>query len=116
MASRPAEELVQGIARAYEAALAALAAPHGATLPVVQGHLDQVDQLTLELREQEPLGAVDPLSIRRVQELHSQLCAILEGTKMRMSSQLRRTGEGRRALKGYRSRSTAVGRYHRSEG
>ncbi len=113
MASSPTEDLVQEIAGAYEAALAAL---HGTELKAVQGRLDQVDQLTRELQKQDPLGVVDPKWTRRVQELHSQLCTVVEAAKTRMSSQLQRAGEGRRALKGYGSKGAATGRYHRSEG
>ena len=62
MGSSPTEELVQEIAGAYEVALAAL---HGTDLEAVQGHLDQVDQLTRELQKQEPLGVVDPSGLGR---------------------------------------------------
>jgi len=113
MGSSPTEELVREIAGAYEAALAAL---QGTDLEAVQGRLDQVDQLTVELQKQQPLGAVDPQWTRKVQELHSQLCTVIEAAKTRMSSQLRKAGEGRRALKGYGGKGAATGTYHRSEG
>lgn len=113
MASSPTEALVQEIAGAYEAALVAL----GSTdLETVQGRLHRVDQLMNDLQKQQPPGVVDPKWTRRVQELHTQLCTVIEGAKSRMSSQLERAGQGRRALKGYGGKGTATGRYYRSEG
>jgi hypothetical protein len=113
MGSSPTEDLLQEIAGAYEAALAAL---HATDLEVVRGRLDHVDELTKELQKQEPPGVVDPKWARRVQELHSQLCTVIEGARSRMSSQLQRAGQGRRALRGYGSKSASTGTYYRSEG
>jgi hypothetical protein len=113
MASSPTEELVQEIAGAYEAALEALSSTD---LETVQGRLDRVDQLTKELQEQEFLGVVDPKWTKRVVALHSQLMTVIEGAKARMSSQIERAGQGRRALRGYGGKGSATGRYYRSEG
>lgn len=113
MASSPTEALVQEIAGAYESALVALGS---SDLEAVQGRLDRVDQLMSELQEQQPLGIVDPKWKRRVEELHAQLCTVIEGAKARMSSQLQRSGQGRRALRGYGGKGSATGRYYRSEG
>jgi len=113
MASSRTEELVQEIARAYEAALVEL---QGTNLEAVQGRLDKVDQLTRELQEQKPLDAVDPKLTLRVQELHSQLCSVISAAKTRMSSQLQKAGQGRRALRGYGGKGATTGRHHRSEG
>ncbi|MHC4515688.1 MAG: hypothetical protein ACYTGW_00485 [Planctomycetota bacterium] len=113
MASSRTEELVQEIARAYEAALAEL---QSTDLEAVQGRLDEVDRLTRELQEHEPLDAVDPKWTLRVQQLHSQLCSVIGAARTRMSSQLQKAGQGRRALRGYGGKGATTGTYHRSEG
>ena len=118
MASSQTEELVRGIGRAYEAALAEL---EGTDLVAVQGRLNEVDQLTQELQAlQELEGAdadpVDPKWTLRVQQLHSQLCSVIGAARSRMGTQLRQAGEGRRALRGYGGKATTTGTYHRSEG
>ncbi|MHC4078197.1 MAG: hypothetical protein ACYST0_07110, partial [Planctomycetota bacterium] len=94
----------------------ALAELQSTDLEAVQGHLDEVDRLTEELQEHEPLDAVDPKLTLRVQQLHSQLCSVIGAARTRMSSQLQKAGQGRRALRGYGGKGATTGTYHRSEG
>ena len=120
--ARRAAETAAVAGRRFDAVLlgegteAALAELQGTDLEAVQGRLDEVDQLTKELQERERLDAVDPKWTLRVQELHSQLCSVIGAAKTRMSSQLEKAGQGRRALRGYGGKGAATGRYHRSEG
>ncbi len=106
------QELVENIARAYEAALLEL---QHSDLEAVGHHLDQVDTLTAEIEAKPQLDPVDPTVLARVEAHRNRLCSLIGAAQSQLGKKLQLTKQGRRALRGYGNKGTTTGNYHRSD-
>ena len=108
----PTQELIENIARAYEAALLEL---QQSDLGTVQRHLDEVDTLTAEIEARPQLGPVDPTVLARVEAHRNRLCSLIGAARSQLGKKLQLATQGRRALRGYGNKGPATGTHHRSD-
>ncbi len=103
MASSPTNSILAELCSQYQQAYTALEQDD---LGSVKNCIDKAESLATELRGLQSPEAVNQELLQSAKDQHGKLCLAMSQARSQAKGQLERTGQGRKALKGYGNRST----------